>query len=102
MVLGIFTEFDCESAFNPKSERKDIRKFIIINAEFVNAEFLYKDIIIYNIIYYILMSDIIANAIVVEPELELDMSLYSITKFYFYSYIELGKYIRDNCCPIFC
>jgi hypothetical protein len=47
------------------------------------------------------MSDIIANAIEPELELELDMSLYSITKFYFYSYIELGKYIRDNCCPIF-
>lgn len=51
------------------------------------------------------MSDI-ANVPVmtneIEPELELDLSLYSITKFYFYSYIELGKYIRDNCCPNFC
>ena len=35
-------------------------------------------------------------------EIELyDLSLYEITKFYLYSYIELGIFIKERCCPCF-
>ena len=37
-----------------------------------------------------------------EKNEDFDLSLYGITKFYLYSYIEFGKYISDVCCPDIC